>query len=285
MRRLPAAVAALVLLAGPALAKPPVWIVTDADSEVVLFGSVHILPPGLDWMPAELETALKRTDDVWFEVPVGAAADREASDLALKLGRSGQPLSARLPRRDAKRLKRVAIEYGIDTALLDSLEPWLAEALIVQAALGRDSRAYADYGVEGAADAKAASTAKRLAFATTAEHIALLDAAPLDEQIASLKLTLKSLKPQAKDFERLLQAWMKGDLKWLQRNAVDAERRAAPAQFKRLVTDRNARWTTALDNRLKGRGRTVVVVGMGHLIGADGLPARLRALGYSVKGP
>jgi uncharacterized protein YbaP (TraB family) len=40
-----------------------------------------------------------------------------------------------------------------------------------------------------------------------------------------------------------------------------------------------------LDQRLKGKGRTVVVVGVGHLVGADGLPARLRALGYSVTGP
>jgi uncharacterized protein YbaP (TraB family) len=28
-----------------------------------------------------------------------------------------------------------------------------------------------------------------------------------------------------------------------------------------------------------------VVVGVGHLIGPDGVPARLRALGYSVTGP
>jgi hypothetical protein len=36
---------------------------------------------------------------------------------------------------------------------------------------------------------------------------------------------------------------------------------------------------------MKGHGRTVVVVGVGHLIGPDGVPARLRALGYSVTGP
>jgi uncharacterized protein YbaP (TraB family) len=36
---------------------------------------------------------------------------------------------------------------------------------------------------------------------------------------------------------------------------------------------------------MKGHGRTVVVVGVGHLIGPGGVPARLRALGYSVTGP
>ena len=49
----------------------------------------------------------------------------------------------------------------------------------------------------------------------------------------------------------------------------------AEGVFRRLVTDRNAAWTAPLDRRLKGRGRTVVVVGVGHLVGDEGLPARL----------
>ena len=36
---------AALLFTGPALAKPPVWIVRDADSEVLIFGAVHVLPP------------------------------------------------------------------------------------------------------------------------------------------------------------------------------------------------------------------------------------------------
>jgi uncharacterized protein YbaP (TraB family) len=78
---------------------------------------------------------------------------------------------------------------------------------------------------------------------------------------------------------------MAGDLKALDRDALTPLRKASPELFRRIVTDRNVRWTAALDARLKGHGRTVVVVGMGHLIGPDGLPARLRALGYRVEGP
>jgi uncharacterized protein YbaP (TraB family) len=55
--------------------------------------------------------------------------------------------------------------------------------------------------------------------------------------------------------------------------------------FQRLVTERNEAWVKTLDARLKGHGRTVVIVGVGHLIGQGGVPARLRALGYSVTGP
>ena len=62
-------------------------------------------------------------------------------------------------------------------------------------------------------------------------------------------------------------------------------RETSPTLYRRLVIERNARWTQVLDARMKGHGRTVVVVGVGHLIGPDGVPARLRALGYSVTGP
>jgi uncharacterized protein YbaP (TraB family) len=78
---------------------------------------------------------------------------------------------------------------------------------------------------------------------------------------------------------------MAGDLKALDHEALSPLRKASPQLYERLVSDRNARWTKALDARLKGHGRTVVVVGMGHLIGPGGLPARLRALGYQVEGP
>jgi hypothetical protein len=71
----------------------------------------------------------------------------------------------------------------------------------------------------------------------------------------------------------------------LDREALAPLRKASPDLFRRLVSDRNARWTATLDQRLKGKGLTVVVVGVGHLIGKGSVPERLRALGYQVEGP
>jgi hypothetical protein len=62
-------------------------------------------------------------------------------------------------------------------------------------------------------------------------------------------------------------------------------KKSSPGLYDRVVRQRNARWLTAVDARLKTKGETVMVVGMGHLIGADGLPAQLRAQGFDVEGP
>ena len=81
----------VVVACAPARAepKPAVWIVRDADSEMLIFGSIHLLPPGLDWRPAALDEFLPYLRDVQAqhagviieEKPFGAAIHfREAPD-------------------------------------------------------------------------------------------------------------------------------------------------------------------------------------------------------------
>ncbi|MDB5446427.1 MAG: hypothetical protein JWQ97_1744 [Phenylobacterium sp.] len=289
MRSLRLGLAALVLAvfaAGAAQARPPVWVVRDKDSELVLFGSVHLLPHGLDWRPPALVQALKRADDIWFELPIDPATEAETTRLAGQLGvlPPDQSLFKMLPAADAQRLSRVAQAYGADPAVLDRLKPWLAEVARGGAA-HKTAGAGGEDGGERAVAAEVPPTARRRAFETPREQIDLLAAAPPAEQMASLRETLKEMEDQPDEFAILVRAWMAGDLKALDREALQPLRKASPSLFGRIVTDRNARWTEALDARLKGRGRTVVVVGMGHLIGPDGVPARLRALGYRVEGP
>jgi len=269
-----------------ASAQPPVWVVSDADSELVLFGSVHVLPPDLDWRPAPLTRALASADDVWFELPVDPAADAEVARLAAERGvlAPDESLFALLSAAERDQLARVAAAYAVDPATLDRLQPWLAEVALGAAAF-RKFGAGAENGVEKAISAAAPARASRRAFETPAEQIALFTDTPRAEQLAALRETLQELEDEPEAFAQMVAAWMAGDLDGLDREVLEPLRKSAPDFFRRLVTERNVRWTATLDDRLRGKGRTVVVVGMGHLIGPDGLPARLRALGYSVKGP
>jgi uncharacterized protein YbaP (TraB family) len=277
---------AALLATSAAQAQPPVWVVKDADSELVLFGSVHVLPPGLDWEPPALMRALADADDLWFELPVDASTEAETGRLATELGvlPPDQSLFKLLPAKDAQRLTRVAATYDVSPAVLDRLQPWLAEIALAGGAY-RKAGADAASGVEKTVSAAARPQAGRRAFETPAEQIAILSQAPPNEQIASLRQTMQEMETKPDQFGILVKAWVDGDVAALDREAIAEMRKAAPTLFRTLVTDRNVRWTRLLDQRLKGHGRTVVVVGVGHLIGPGGVPARLRALGYSVTGP
>ena len=277
---------AALMAASAAHAQPPVWVVKDADSEVVLFGSVHILPPGLDWEPPALARALAAADDLWFELPIDATTEAETARLATQFGLlpPDQSLFKLLPAKDAEQLSRVATSYDVSPAVLDRLQPWLAEIALAGGAY-RKAGADAESGVEKTISAAARPEAQRRAFETPAEQIDILSHAPREEQIASLRQTMEEMETKPEQFGTLVKAWTDGDMAALDREAIAEMRKAAPTLFKSLVTERNIRWTKLLDDRLKGHGQTVVVVGVGHLIGPGGVPARLRALGYSVTGP
>lgn len=279
--------AALALAcASPALAKPPVWIVRDKDSELVLFGSIHVLQADLDWRPARLDRALKTADDLWFELPIDTDAQAETARLAVAHGYLPQTesLSAMLSPKGRARLAKACAKYGLSPPLLDRLEPWYAEVALSVAQF-RAEGAEADSGVEQTLSATAPASAQRRAFETPAQQIAMFDGAPRAAQIKSLEETLSDIEADKNDFKGMVRAWMAADLKALDKDVLQPLRAASPEIYERLVVQRNATWTTTLDARLKGKGRTVVVVGVGHLIGPGGLPARLRALGYSVEGP
>lgn len=278
---------ALALAAAlPARAEPPIWVVRDADSEVVLFGSVHVLPPGLTWRPKALDAALARADDVWFELSMDPSTQREVASLASYLGvlPPNQSLFALLSPADARLLAKVADAYGVDKANLARLEPWLAEVALAGAAYAK-AGADTGNGVEQVLNAAAPAATKREAFETPADQMRFFDQSPLKDQIGSLRETLRELDRDPNAFMALVRAWMDGDATRLQQEALEPLQKAAPGVFASLVTARNEAWVKTLDARLKGRGRTVVIVGVGHLVGPGGVPARLRALGYSVTGP
>ena len=179
------AVSALIF-AGAAAAEPPVWVVRDKDSELVLFGSVHILPPGLDWTPPALDRALKAADDIWFELPIDAQSEADTASLATQVGvlPPEGSLFKLLSPDDAALMSRVAAAYDVSPALLDRLQPWLAEIAIAGGAYRRYG-ADAGSGVEKVIAAMATPKARREAFETPAEQIALLSSGTMDEQISS----------------------------------------------------------------------------------------------------
>ncbi len=122
--------------------------------------------------------------------------------------------------------------------------------------------------------------AKELRDRALLEQIDFLAGAPLSDQIASLEWTLHEIEDDPATYQRVVDEWMGSDLSGLQRDALDPLRRVSPTLYDRLIAQRNHRWAKALKRFFGRRGETtVVVVGVGHLIGPDGLPTLLRARG------
>lgn len=269
----------------PASAEPAVWTVKDRDSTIVLFGSVHLLPAGLDWRPDQLDAALANADDLWFETPTDPSPSSEAAQLARLHGTmpADGSLVALLSPKGRERLGRVCDRLGLSPAAIDRLRPWLAD-ISLSVALLTSQGAAADSGVERTLS-EAAPIAQRRYFESPGEQILMFAQAPEADQLASLEDTLRQLDEDPGFFNELIRAWLAGDQTEIRELGVDPLKAVSPVLYNRLLANRNKRWAQVIEQRLAGSGRTVIVVGAAHLAGPDGVPALLRARGIEVEGP
>jgi uncharacterized protein YbaP (TraB family) len=107
----------------------------------------------------------------------------------------------------------------------------------------------------------------------------------LKDQLASLNWTVSEIEQDPTSYRRGVDEWMSADVAGLDRDALAPLQRISPTLYGRLIENRNRRWASVLEARLRKPGLVVVVVGVGHLIGPGGLPAMFRARGYQVEGP
>lgn len=277
---------ALSLLAGAAGAAPPVWTVHGPRGVVLLFGSIHLLPKGLNWRPPALEDALARAGDIWFELPIDRATDETAGRLMNRLGRltSGDSLWTHVTADQRARLEAAAGMVGLDARLLTPLRPWMAEIALELAADARSGGLVSE-GVESRIQDEAPTGARRHGLETVAQQVGFLAGSSPADQIASLDATARELIADDPTYDRTVRAWLAGDSASLRRDDLAPLEAAAPAIYRRLIVERNRRWARILRRLARNPGVTVVVVGAGHLIGPDGVPALLRAEGLVVDGP
>ncbi|RZA19315.1 MAG: hypothetical protein EOP02_19090, partial [Proteobacteria bacterium] len=78
----------------PALSQPAMWRISDEDSQVWLFGSVHAFNARVKWRTAAFNRALNAADLVYFEMPTTVSGDEYLQAMVqLGLNRKGKVLS------------------------------------------------------------------------------------------------------------------------------------------------------------------------------------------------
>jgi len=101
---------------------PAIWRVTDFDSTLYLYGTVHLLPSDLEWQKDDMRAAFKEAGTVFFEVDTGTDGQIQAAVLTTSLGMrsDGLRLSDRLDSYQLKLLDAAAHNGDITLAALDS---------------------------------------------------------------------------------------------------------------------------------------------------------------------
>jgi len=266
---------------------PPMWRLSDADSEIWILGTVHVLPAHVKWRNPRIDTAFQSADVVWFEAPTDDAAAAQIADLVAGLGVNppGVTMSSLLSADEKTRFDRVAQSLGVQASAMEHTRPWLA-ALQLSVALLAKQGGDPNSGVETVLEADAARQGKRIAYFETAQqqmHF-MADLSPAAEK-AFLVATVRQIDEEADQSDVMDTLWARGDVGKLGPLLNRMIEEAGPEAADALIHRRNAAWTAEIDRMMQGKGRIFIAVGTAHLTGDGGVPALLRAKGYTVEGP
>ena len=278
--------AACASAAGPAKpdgAHPALWKLADSDTQIWLFGTIHLLPEGQGWRTPALDSALAGSDELVLEV--ANVDDMMASAQALqKLGVSPglAPIAERVPEGKRAALRAMIAESGYPEAAYDRLETWAAALPLLSVSfkrLGLDPQ----LGVERQIGAPFRAAGKKVSGLETIEQqFSFFDTLSEDAQRALLLAVVEDSADTRAQFKAMLDAWSSGDLEGIART-FDDETQMSPELKEALMRRRNAAWADWLAKRLDRPGTVFVAVGAGHLAGADSVQAMLKAKGLEAK--
>lgn len=264
------------------MAEPPIWSVTDADSEIILYPTFHILPDGVSWKSESLTAAINRAEEVWYELPVGADKDPAVQQLSMQLGMSpDRPLSTVLTEETYAKLDAATANLGIPVQNIEPLRPWMVSVMLPVMQMmqsGYDPQ----LGVESQLQ-KIITDKPTKSFETAEQQLRFLADMSEDDQIAMLESTLEDIDSGKELIDRMATAWSTGDIDMLENEIINEMKKELPALYDVMFTRRNAAWAEILDQEMKGSGVDLVAVGAGHLIGEDSVPQMLLERGYKVE--
>lgn len=254
------------LPASPVPPGPALWKVADEDTTIYLFGTIHALPPIVEWYDARIADALGRSGEVVTEVPSGAVQDQQSLDaIGIRaLLPPGENLRAMLRPGQRKLYEAAMAKAGLEVDAFDRFEPWFAAMTLSIRPLLQGGYTV-DSGVEKTIEEKAAGTARRNALETIDGQIAVFDALPRKSQIAFLMAAARNVDTLVTGMDAMVAEWLEGDAASLAAlmNEGLSDRVLADA----LLYDRNRQWAGWIERRLDQPGTVFMAVGAGHLAG------------------
>ncbi len=279
------ALPALSLLAACASASPPppktpparpaLWKVSDADTTIYLFGTIHVLRKDFQWRTPAINNAVSKAQELVLEVNDLQDKDKTAKTfLKLAITPGLPPVLDRVPADKRAGLQALMEKAGMSGPILDQFESW-AVAVTLASGLLKDRDVSPDFGVEKQLQASFAKSKKPVSGLETTElQLGLFDKLPEAAQRAFLASMIDDAADPAKEFNDMVSAWSKGDDTAIAAS-FDDEFKHSPELAESLLYNRNANWKTWVEKRLEKPGTVFVAVGAGHLAGPDSVVAML----------
>ena len=266
------------------IAHPALWAVSDADTTVYLFGTIHLLPSNYKWRTSRFDEAIAGSQQLMVETIIDENNPQElmAALAGLAFSPGLPPIAQRVPPARRPALEAAIKKSGIPRPAFDRMETWAAAFML----LGNQ---FKDMGLK---NGEGVETVLRNAFETQGksigqlesnkEQLSFFDGLPEDAQRALLEGAIDEPKSMKADFGQMLAAWSRGDVDAIAKS-FNRDLSGSPALKQALLERRNANWSRWVEKRMAQPGSVMVAVGAGHLAGNGSVVDMLKREGYKVR--
>lgn len=264
---------------------PAMWLVRDADTNVYLFGTIHLLKPDTKWVNPKFETAFVNSDAIYQEANVDPEVTQQLAAIlpGLALYSDGRTLLEVLDDEEEKEVLEAGALVGLAPEALDRMKPWYAAIGLAQMQLVKSGYTV-NSGVETIITKKAKEAGKPLRYLETAEQqLRMLADLPEDSQIEFLVEGAKTMEETPDMLDQMVAGWSSGNVDVIAKFMADPDVMGDAAVYDAILTSRNRDWTTKIKTLMdKEAGTFMIAVGAAHLAGEDSVIEMLRARGETV---
>lgn len=289
MKRGLAALGAITVAATgtPALARekgPALWQVSDKDTTVYLFGTIHLLPKDSRWRTPKFEKAVQGSQSLMLETLIDSANPQQLAGIMAAMGFSSglPPVADRVPPEKRPLLEAAIAKTKIPRAMFDRMETWAASFTLLGVQfqmLGVEG----EQGVEAVLRRSFSAAGKQVGqLETNQEQLAFFDRLPEAAQRELLVGSIDNPTEMRAKFDGMLRSWLDGDVSAIG-NTFNADLQNSPELKAALLTRRNYNWSQWIERRMGQPGTVMVAVGAGHLAGDESVQRYLQSRGYKVK--
>jgi len=268
----------------PQIARPALWEVSDPDTRIYLFGTIHLLPDDMTWRSAKFDDAVANSQQLIVETIVDQQNLQSIQQAKFQLGfaKGLPPIAQRVPAADLPKLRAAIKKSGAPEQVYDQMKTWLA-AITLLSLQFQEMGLQGSHGPEEILRQQFISTKKPIGeLETNLEQFSYFDRLPEKAQRQLLQGAIEPTANVDQEFKGMLASWSRGDVKQIA-NTFNRELSESKDIRESLLDARNANWARWIEHRLAEPGTIMVAVGAGHLAGKGSVLDTLKKNGYKIR--
>lgn len=272
--------------------KTLLWKVSDGNSHVWLFGSIHFADSSFYPLPKPVEEAFANSTAMAAEMDISndeTVAENQQQMLAKGMLPKGKTLKDVLPDSLWVPFDSICKSWGVPSQTFMQFRPWMAATLLSTYAFMR-AGIQSEFGVDAVLLERAGEMDKEIiALETPEEQMSALSADTSDEEgIYYMASTLDEIADMDSMISNIMNAWKTGDVATLRKeldNSSDEPKNKHEENIeKRVLDDRNIKMARNVEEFLANDREVFVVIGVGHLIlGENHVLEILKNKGYKIE--